>query len=155
MSLATRTAANERRRLVLRQIELHPLFREMAARQGIDVAGRWWNGLESMLLRALGRCARCGHSKACRAWLRRAAPDNVAPAFCPNSRVLEACRIMDPGTPPRPGDGRNSAPARPVSLTELLDDPLVRQLKRPDRGGLRRLLGAVLGELRRLATRRR
>lgn len=155
MSLATRTVSNERRRLVLRHLELHPLFQDMAARQGIDLAGRWWNGLESMLLRALGRCAHCRQTKACRAWLSRAAPGAAYPAFCPNSRVLEACRIMAPDTLPHSGDGRNIECPQPASLTELLDDPLVRQLKRPDREGIRRLLDAVLGRPRRLAARLR
>lgn len=99
MDLARRTVDDERRKLVLRYIERHPLFERMAARRGIDLAGRWWTGLESMLLRALGRCRHCGQSKACRRWLVSAAASEDYPAFCPNARVLEACRIMDPGAP--------------------------------------------------------
>jgi hypothetical protein len=41
MRLATRAVASERRGLVLRHLELHPLFQGMAARQGIDLTGHW------------------------------------------------------------------------------------------------------------------
>lgn len=91
----------ERRKLVLRHLDLHPLFQKMAAHQGIDLTGGWWDGLESMLLRALGRCRHCGQSQACRSWVRTAAPRATCPVFCPNGRVFEACRIMDPTSPPR------------------------------------------------------
>lgn len=100
MELVRRVYDSERRKLVLRHIERHPLFERMAARRGIDLAGRWWTGLESMLLRALGRCRGCGQSRACRRWLLSAAAAGEAyPAFCPNAQMLEACRIMDPGAP--------------------------------------------------------
>jgi hypothetical protein len=133
MSFSLRIAANERRRLVLRHLDLHPLFQEMAACQGIDLMGRWWNGLESMLLRALGHCARCRQSKACRAWLRRAAPANPFPAFCPNNRILEACRIMDDGAAQLSMHEPNTIPERPMTLAELMADPVVRQVIKADR----------------------
>ncbi len=62
MNQARHVEATERRKLVLRHLDLHPLFQEMAARRSIDLAGRWWDGAESMLLRALGRCRRCRQS---------------------------------------------------------------------------------------------
>ncbi len=145
--------ANERRKLVLRHIDLHPLFQGMAVRQGIDLEGRWWHGLESMLLRALVRCAGCGQSRACRRWSRAAAPGEAYPAFCPNTRVLEACRIMDPDAPPRPNDDWHRLPQQHPTLREVLADPGVQQVMRADRRALDRLLGSLAGAPRRLLRR--
>ena len=38
MNLELHVRGNDRRKLVLRHIHLHPLFQGMAARQGIDLA---------------------------------------------------------------------------------------------------------------------
>lgn len=89
------TQPNERRRRLLRELAIRPLFRKMAARQGVDVTGTWGRGLEDMVLAGLERCAACPQPKGCQAWLARTGHCLGTPPFCPNARLLEACRIME------------------------------------------------------------
>lgn len=155
MDLERHVLQNQRRRLVLRHIDLHPLFQGMAVRQGVDLAGRWWDGLESMLLRALGRCGRCRQTEACRRWSRTASPARAYPAFCPNARILEACRIMDPEAPPRPNDDWHRLSHRSPGLKEVIADPCVQQIMRADRRGSDRLFNLLSGAPKHLLRRLR
>lgn len=143
---------SERRRRLLREIAIRPLFRKMAARLGIDVTRAWGRGLEDMLLAGLERCAACAQPKGCQAWLARAGHALGTPPFCPNARLLEACRIMDPYAilPPVRGGAR---PAGTSDLAAMLADPLVRQVMRGARPKTVQLLTLLSGQAQRLVAR--
>jgi hypothetical protein len=151
MPSAARALPNERRRGVLQRLAIHPLFRRMAARQGIDLTAGWGRGQERLLRDALDRCAACAQPRSCQAWLATARQGPGYPSFCPNAEAIEACRIMDPDAFPLPGTGRLSAHA--LRLKEALADPLVQQVMRADRRNTLRLLAVLSGTPRRLIER--
>ncbi len=110
----------------------HRPFRHMLARQGVDLAGSWWRGLESMIFRALRTCSRCRRAPECRAWLAQEHANETCPSYCPNSRIIEACRILDPRAPAPhpPGAGRIDRGDPPITV--VLADPLVEQMMEAD-----------------------
>jgi Family of unknown function (DUF6455) len=76
-----------------RHIASHHRFREMMARQGIDIAEQCRPGSDEALFRAMQKCTACQHMAACRLWLELTSPREVCPGFCPNAEFLED----DPG----------------------------------------------------------
>jgi hypothetical protein len=115
-----------------RRFMAHRPFRQMLARQGVDLAGTWWRGLEGMIFRALRACSRCSRAPECRTWLAQGHANEACPSFCPNSRIIEACRILDPRAPAPhpPGAGRVDRGDPPI--TALLADPLVERMREAD-----------------------
>lgn len=88
-----RPSAREARFGLLRRFGAHKLFKEMVARQGIDLESVRWLSAETMVYRALHSCANCPRHEACRAWLASAAPPMSYARFCPNAETIEALRI--------------------------------------------------------------
>lgn len=147
--MALRVIAGEKRRSLLQRLTIHPLFREMAVRQGINLGGGWTRGVEHMLLDALDRCAACAQTRSCRAWMARTPHAVGPPRFCPNGRILAACRIMDP----RAATDERPDPMQSPQLAELLSDPLVARVMRAARFDTMRLLAKLSGRPRRLVER--
>src|ERR1041385_120877 len=121
------TSTEDRHRLA-ELIRHNELFYRMTSLQGINLAGPWWRGLEYMIGRALGRCARCKQKDACRDWLGQEHADQQYPAYCPNVRTIEACRIMDPKAPALGGNELGAPAQVEHDLAELLSDPIIQQL---------------------------
>jgi len=130
MTTSPVTPGEDRLRLLFRMRARRLLWRMMTT-QGIDPAGGWWHGAESMISRVAAKCAACTETARCRAWLDDPERSTGAPAFCPNARTIEAARIMDPrasaphGTPGPDG-------VREAGLDELMSEPMVRLLMRAD-----------------------
>ena len=103
-------------------------LRKMMARQGIDLAGGWWRGFEQMIFRAFDGCARCPFKPLCKSWLEQAAPRHY-PWFCPNTHIIEACRILDPHARPLTLGAGPSTRAE-TSSAEVIEGPIVKQLMR-------------------------
>src|SRR5579864_7565007 len=96
MSLDSGLHQREAARVVRWQASHRP-FRRMMARQGIDLAGPWWREFESHIFEALQRCRLCANEETCRSWLDADHPRADYVRFCPNSGVIETCRILHPG----------------------------------------------------------
>jgi Family of unknown function (DUF6455) len=130
MSHASPVTAGEDRVRLLYRMRARELFWRMLQRQGIDPGRRWWFGSETMVARAVDKCAACPAIAACRSWFSAPQSERV-PGFCPNARVIEACRIMDGAAMPLElAEPRGRADP---SVTELLAEPIVKQLMRADR----------------------
>jgi len=141
------TEGEDRHRLFA-LIQRNELFSRMVRHQGLDFSGTWWRGFEYLIGRALGRCARCPQPGDCRNWLDQTHATGAYPSFCPNTTIIEACRIMDPGAP---GPGRLDTDEWAdieCDLAEILDDPLVRQMMAADNVDADTLRAALLDELR-------
>jgi hypothetical protein len=124
------TPGEDRIRLLFRMRARRLLWR-MLEKQGIDPAGRWWQGTERMIARVAANCAACTETERCKAWLDTPADGSGTPAFCPNGRAIEAARIMDPRARPLGGTA-SSDTACETSLTQLMAEPVVKLLMRAD-----------------------
>jgi hypothetical protein len=121
-----------------RNIMAHRPFRRVLARLGIDLSGSWWRGSEDMIARALNVCANCREVEACHRWLEQAPASQPYPSFCPNGKIIEACRIEA-----HPLETDETAPREP-GLAAMLGDDIVKQLMAADRVApaiVRQLLG--------------
>ena len=132
MPNATPVTAGEDRLRLLYRMRARRLFWRMMTRQGIDPTGRWWYGAEPMIARATANCAACSATTTCAAWLDGDADGYGTPGFCPNGRLIEAARIMDPKAPPL-ADGREADAVQEPNLAELLAEPIVELMMTADR----------------------
>lgn len=110
--------------VLYRRMRTHHLFRRMMSHQRLDLSRSWWRAFEEMVFRALHRCANCSQKAVCKQWLDRN-PAQGYPSFCPNTHMMEACRIADPQTSPR---GPTESPVGEPTLADVLAEPIVRQL---------------------------
>src|SRR5689334_4902750 len=97
MSLVSESQSRHREaaRVIQWQISHRP-FHRMIDRQGIDLAGTWWREFEPHIFEALRRCRLCANVQRCLAWLEKAGPRAEYVRFCPNSGIIETCRILHP-----------------------------------------------------------
>lgn len=113
-------------------IQRNELFSRMVRHQGLDLSGTWWRGLEYAIGRALARCARRAQPQGCRTWLDEPHAIGAYPAFCSNTTMIEACRIMDPSAPPVEPVDAVAVPELEAGLAEILDDPLIQRVMAAD-----------------------
>jgi hypothetical protein len=114
-------------------LRAHPLFRQMIARQGIDLTEAAWRAFDGMIAQAIRRCGACPEPAKCVTWLDEEHPRESSPVFCPNSAMIAASRIVDPKAAPGTGDEVEIAGRVEPLLEQLLADPMIRQLMDADR----------------------
>jgi len=117
---------------VIRWQVSHRPFHRMMARQGIDLAGPWWRELEPHIFAALRRCRLCANELTCRRWLDSDRPRADYVRFCPNSGIIETCRILNPGAAPLKPEACEPPSCEP-SLQELWNEPIFKRLGSIDR----------------------
>jgi hypothetical protein len=114
------------------RILVHRHLRRLLHRHGIDLTEKSWRPFDEMIFRALRRCAGCAARDACRQWLSEAHPHARHPTFCPNSAVIEACRILDPRALPATKEESAISERREPAITDVLADPIILQLMKAD-----------------------
>ncbi len=120
----------EQRRCLIERIAAHRLFHRMTARQGIDLTGGWWHGLEDKVFAALEKCELCARKKACRDWLEADGPLASYVTFCPNAGLIETCRISGRDAPRLGAEPLASCPE--PGLSEILAEPIVQLVMASD-----------------------
>jgi len=93
MSINQKPTLADARHGLAQRLWSHRLFRRMLARQGVDPSTAATRESETLLYRALDRCAHCSNKEACRGWLAGDAPAASYIRFCPNSETIEVLRI--------------------------------------------------------------
>ena len=146
MSPTSRLTRRAQQRRALDRMMAHRLFHRMMARQGIDLTGGWRRTLEDILLQAVQRCASCAAAPACRRWLASEGSRAGYVTFCPNTSLIETCRILDPNASPLSSERRDAGISHEPDFTEILDDPIIDLIMASDgcdADQLRELVGKI------------
>jgi hypothetical protein len=123
----------EMRRRAIERMMAHRLFRRMVTRHGIDLAGCGLPELEEKIVQSLRKCELCAQKQVCRDWVQSDRPLASYVAFCPNSGLIETCRILDPDALPLHSEAPEAAIRREPSLAEMLAEPIIKLVMASDR----------------------
>jgi hemerythrin-like domain-containing protein len=132
------TSKSMRRRAIERMMA-HRLFHRMVVRQGIDLAGCGLPGLEEKIVQSLRKCELCAQKQVCRGWVQSDRRLASYVAFCPNSGLIETCRILDPDALPLHPEPPEAAIRREPSLAEMLAEPIIKLVMASDHVGAAQL----------------